>query len=427
MYVALEDTSGNVSVWPNPDGNAALVTNWTSWYSNIHDINAAGYPNPVKLEAISGFAIGFGMRCRQTGQTGEGGDGNVMFDNIGLYGPSCVPAFAPTADLDRDCDVDINDMDVFANDWLWAALPQHNLTYTVPHKAPVIWYKFNESSGITAADSGPGSYDANVINVGSVVWEPTGGRDGNHLGCINLNTLTSQNTRVEVPVAAFDFMADDAHYNNTGNGGSVSFSVWINADTTIGDLMTSSWAALFSVYDPNVNANLNELAAFSTPFSWSSQRAWFSQSPVGGTGVSVYCPRIAINNYGGRWNHWAAVKSEPNTLSVYCNGSLVGSSTGPEAPFFKLPIQSFRIGMRGMIWANWGKWSGKVQDFKVYDYALDANEVGYLATDGSGVVPILPLVSPANLKSSGDPNTEIVNFGDMAIMGQQWHTQILWP
>jgi hypothetical protein len=134
--------------------------------------------------------------------------------------------------------------------------------------------------------------------------------------------------------------------------------------------------------------------------------------------------------FGGKWNHWAAVKSEPNTLIVYCNGSEVVRATGADieaAPFFTLPIQSFRLGLRGGSWANWGKWSGEMQDFKVYDYALDANEVAYEATDGTGVVKFVPLVSNANFKSSGDPNTEIVNFSDLSVMGSQWHQIKLWP
>ncbi len=43
-----------------------------------------------------------------------GGDGNVMFDNIRLYSSKCTGLcrkYGPTADLDEDCDVDINDMD----------------------------------------------------------------------------------------------------------------------------------------------------------------------------------------------------------------------------------------------------------------------------------------------------------------------------
>jgi hypothetical protein len=118
-------------------------------------------------------------------------------------------------------------------------------------------------------------------------------------------------------------------------------------------------------------------------------------------------------------------------MLAYCNGSLVGTATST-TPLFTLPVQSIRIGMRGQSNANWGKWSGKVQDFKVFDYALSADEVAYLATDGTGVVGFIPLINSANFNKDGStsPNTDAnqkVNFGDLVIMGKQWHTQILWP
>jgi len=442
MYVAIEDTAGHVGIYLNPDPYAQQVTNWTTWYVNLYDINniahgfdSTGAPATVNLKAITGFAIGFGMRSNTIDSDGNDVNSIVWFDNIRLLAATCNPQFAKesglTADFDNDCDVDINDLDSFVNDWLWAAVPQHNITTTVPHKAPVIWYKFNESSGFTAADSGPGSYTADVCNTGDVMWEPTGGRNG--AGCLNFNAITSQNTRVEVPVAAFNFMADANHYSNGGNGGSISFSVWTNGvkkDVT----MTNNWCTVFSVY-PVGWGNGNGIAWLSLPSRWDNPLVDFQQMPAGSiNGVSAYGPLMPENYFGGRWNHWAAVKSEPNTLIAYCNGREIVRTTDVNAgvPFFKLPLQSFRIGMRGGSWANWGKWSGEMQDFKVYDYALDANEVGYLATDGTGIVGFIPLVCPANLNLDGaaspdtDPN-QIVNFGDLATMGKQWHTQVLWP
>jgi len=342
----------------------------------------------------------------------------VMFDNIRLYAATCIPSYAQaqglSADLDGDCDVDINDLSLLADDWLWTAVPQHSITTTVPHKAPVIWYKFNESSGITAADSASG-YTADVCGV--VVWEPTGGRNG--AGCITLNTLASNNSHVEVrdPNTAFGFL--------NSNDGSISLSVWINADSSLGNTINGSWASFFTVYD----STWTERTSFSIPWRWGDPRAWF-QSQNGNT---ITGPIMPDNYFGGRWNHWAAIKdAATNTMLVYGNGSLVGTATGATTPLFTLPVQSIRIGMRGQSYANWGKWAGKVQDFKVYDYALDANEVAYLATDGTGVVGFIPLISPANINTDGvaspatDPN-QAVNFGDLAIMGKQWHTQILWP
>jgi hypothetical protein len=337
-----------------------------------------------------------------------------MFDNIRLIVATCVPAFGPKADLDGDCDVDLGDLDVLANQWLWAAVPQHSITTTVPHKAPVIWYKFNESDGTTATDSASG-YTADVCGV--VVWEPTGGRNG--AGCITLNTIASDNSRIEVrdPNTAFGFL--------NSNGGSISLSVWINADSSLGNTINASWESFFTVYD----SNWIERTSFSIPWRWGDPRVWF-QSQSGNT---VMGPLMPDNYFGGRWNHWAAIKdADTNTMLAYCNGSLVGTATGANTPLFTLPVQSIRIGMRGQQYNNWGKWSGKAQDFKVYDYALDANEVAYEATDGTGVAGFIPLLSPANFNTDGsvspltDPN-QIVNFGDIAIMEKQWRTQILWP
>ncbi len=427
MYMALEDTAGNVGVVYNPDPNAQLILAWTQWFVGLNEFTG------VNTSAVKNFYVGMGQRCNY--YMSGGGDGNVMFDNIRLYAQTCNPSFADThglnADLDNDCDVDVNDLDYFANDWLWRAIPQHTITgITAPHKAPVLWYKFNETYGTIAADSGAGDHDANVLNTGDVVWEPTGGRNG--LGCLNLNTLINSNTHVEIPLSGLDFLSDSAHYNNTGNGGSLSFSMWINADPIVGDSMTNNWAGLITAYD-NVNDSYVERMTFAAPPSWQNPNVWFSQSPngEGGAGVATaYGPRVAFNNFGGRWNHLAAVKTEPNTLTVYCNGSVMVTTSSADveaAPLIKLPIVSLRLGMRGMQWANWGKWSGKIQDFQVFDYALDANEVGYLATDGTGVVPLLPILTPANFKTSGDENTEAVDLKDLSIMCDQWHKMVLWP
>ena len=126
-------------------------------------------------------------------------------------------------------------------------------------------------------------------------------------------------------------------------------------------------------------------------------------------------------------------------MKTYLNGNLIAHSdanglTGdPNAavygPLCADPnVSAFRIGTRG---GNWGMWNGYIQDFKVYDYNLTAGEVAYLATDGNGFT-FLPLVSPANINQDGSvsPMTDanqIIDFRDIAIMGKQWHTQILWP
>ncbi len=53
-------------------------------------------------------------------------------------------------------------------------------------------------------------------------------------------------------------------------------------------------------------------------------------------------------------------------------------------------------------------WAGKMNDFQVYDYALSAEEVECLATDGCTYVD--PLKSNANIKKDGTPAEQIVKL-----------------
>jgi hypothetical protein len=429
MYVAIEDTAGNVGVYDNPDGNAALATRWTQWYSSLNTIKTAGYPNVVNLGAVSNFYLGFGLRCLPGNDQGIGGDGNVMFDNIRLYASTCNPAFAPAADLDGDCDVDINDLLIFSNDWLKKAELRTFPTITAP-RAPVLWYKFNETSGTAVTDYGTADandYTGTVANLARNGWNTTGGRDANHLGCVYLPS--GGNSYISCPTSALSFMGDA---NHATDGGGITFSTWINADLTA----FGGWIYGFIVVK---DVNGNDATEIACPHHYNASGAdwekypwagWSKNEPNHGFGLG---PGTIGDNYGGRWNHWAFVKT-PHTVSWYCNGSLIGHEADTDAnngdpnisgPLFPLPVSAFTIGVGG--WG--GNWAGRINDFQVYDQALSAEEIAYLATDGTGQL-VLPLVSRSNFYLDGgtanDAN-QIVNFEDMSVMGDQWHQIKLWP
>ncbi|MGD0573065.1 MAG: hypothetical protein ABSB11_08610, partial [Sedimentisphaerales bacterium] len=118
MYVALEDTAGNVGVYLN-NPTAQLATAWTQWHISLKNINSAGQPNPVNLAAVSAFHLGFGGsgRCLPASSLGPGNDGNVMFDNIQLL-RGCDWPDAVSADFTGDCYVDLDDLIVMAQEWL---------------------------------------------------------------------------------------------------------------------------------------------------------------------------------------------------------------------------------------------------------------------------------------------------------------------
>jgi len=67
--------------------------------------------------------------------------------------------------------------------------------------------------------------------------------------------------------------------------------------------------------------------------------------------------------------------------------------------------------------------AGAVDDFRIYNYALNADEIACIATDGTGSIE-LPLVTPADMYPS-TPN--VVDFQDYALLANNWMLQQLWP
>jgi hypothetical protein len=115
MYIALEDTAGNVAIYQNEDPNAARTETWTTWLISLRDINAMGMSSPVKLSAVTGFAMGFGVRCNFESL---GGDGNVMFDNIRLYAGCWRSGPPEDPDLDSNGTINLQDLAWMAEYWL---------------------------------------------------------------------------------------------------------------------------------------------------------------------------------------------------------------------------------------------------------------------------------------------------------------------
>jgi hypothetical protein len=206
--------------------------------------------------------------------------------------------------------------------------------------------------------------------------------------------------------------------------------------------MQPSWNGLFGVWNGAVTLETLEVhcpAPLLHSADTSGPRTNFIKRTPSATASAF---NMHAGDYGGKWNHWAFTKSD-YSLKVYHNGTLMGHTdanqnwkTGdpvdPNAnvygPLFDPNTGAFRIGSRG---GNWGNWNGYMQDFQTYDYCLTDGEVAYLALDGADHI-FVPLISTANLNFDGSTSpltdiNQIVNFGDLAIMEKQWHTQQLWP
>jgi len=441
MYVALQDTAGNVGVYVNQDANVLQEAAWKSWFVSLKDINSASSP-VTKLEDVNAFVLGIGTRC--SGYP-PGNDGNMLFDNIALYAQTCNPTFAHTtggltADLDNSCTVDINDLDVFAAQWL-ARAETLSFVITAP-SAPLVWYRFN-ASDVNALVSDYGTADANdytgsIVGIKPVTWQPTGGRNGD--GCLNLVSGGQANA----PNPTYVRIPGQSLYNITqaADGGSTTFAFWINADVTAPEY--TQWNGLIG-WTVERDEQL-ETHCPSPITNGLTGCNYIKKGTVRGiTVLNIYGHAVNADNFGGRWNHWVFVK-EPTSMRVYMNGQIYerrdanGIAGDPNAnvagkifepnatdPYLEGGTSGFIMGVRaGNAYFGWGNWAGKIDDFQMYNYALSDAEIDYLATDGTGEI-FLPLVSASNINNSGTPQQQIVNFPDLSTMCDQWLKTIVWP
>lgn len=225
-------------------------------------------------------------------------------------------------------------------------------------------------------------------------------------------------------------MSDSNHTAGQTYGG-VTFSAWIEGDIDAPEF--NGWIYGFiDIRSTDGNEVWMACPHHHSKLDWSANNSWAGWSrnyPGWSEG-----PSTIASNYGYHWNHWAWVKS-PTALQWYCNGSLIGQELStdanngdaniPSAPLWTMPVSEFSIGEYG--WG--GTWVGRIADFQVYDYALSANEIDYLTTNGTGQI-IVPINTKANLYLDGgtaSDGNQIVNFEDLSVMGSQWHQQQLWP
>jgi len=291
------------------------------------------------------------------------------------------------ADLDSDGDVDSQDMGLFADEWLHTGL-----NIDGPN-SPVLWYKFNQTSGTNVPDQ-TGSFPGTVQNLGAQTWEPGAGYDGN--GCINLTN--GSHTYVTVPPQALNFAAAA-----TG----VTFSAWVK--TYIQYPPSGEWPELFDAWIDSNEVFQTFCPTPIPPTYASGPQVHFN---VGANGVGS--ATLDINDLADDWHHYVFVKDTlADTMSIYYDGQVLAHSTNATGPMFPVPVSRFYIGTRDQ-W--WGYWVGRIDDFRIYNYALSAEEVTWITTDGTGEI-LLPLDSPANLYKS---SPEIIDFRDFARFAEDW-------
>ena len=128
-----------------------------------------------------------------------------------------------------------------------------------------------------------------------------------------------------------------------------------------------------------------------------------------------------------RWVHYAFIKSfSKGYMRIFRDGSMIAqiAAVASETPVAD-GIEGFAsIGAWRWSGGTGGYYSGWIDDFRIYGYALEPNQVLYLAVQGGTATSPMTQGLLTNAEVTGDGK---VNFSDMAVMARYWLQQVTWP
>jgi hypothetical protein len=385
MYVGLEDTSGIGSYsevrygdGEDEDVNDIVIAEWQEWnipLSSFTDVN---------LKSMDKLYIGFGERYYYL----PGGSGGVGFDDIRLYQPTCVPSKAkPDYDLNYDCIVDFGDVEIIAGEWLKSDV---NLGVVIkPPDANLLgWWQLDDGAGPDVWDSSDYWNTGIIETIDSNVWWVAGRGDVNY-------ALDFDGGRVLV--------SDATELRPTDQ---VTASTWVNYP--IGQ---DSARVVVKGADDRETYELEVSGTDELIFR------------VREDGNDTQLTKHDVSSSDLELNEWIHIAGtyDGNDLKCYINGELKESDT-IGAIVLSQDTNDLAIGNRSDDTDR--PFEGIIDDVRVYDYGLSAEEVAYLATDGTG---ILAVQSIANLINDESPGQRAVNLRDFAELADSWLEEKLYP
>lgn len=394
LYLKLTDNSGHTAKIFYPDPNIEREDLWLPWHVWRIDLTGAAFTSLNKAN-IASITIGVGDSANPAPQIDPSRD-MMYFDDIRLYPSSCTgdANYGPVGDLTGDCHVDYNDVNALANVWLQSS---QTITATTPSSTGLTgWWKFDESSGNTSADSSGNNHPAG-IGVG-VSRSIAGGVDGS-------NALSFS--------GAGDVTINKAAISTFNTQCTISF--WANGDSSL-----PTW----------VNSNPEHISgAF---FSYGTNHCLLAAIPYDMQGTVIWSAGTSWNNgigkvadspsvLKGQWNHWAFTKnSTSGEMKIYLNGQLWHSGTGETLGINGAGSSRVRIGSYNSV----DFYKGKMDEVRMYNRELSQAEIVSLANKTSVTQP---LTYPAFFIDSVLSKDGQITLKDYAVMANHWLEKKMWP
>jgi len=375
MYVGIKDGGGTSAkvgygAGEGEDSTDIQRADWHEW-----NIPLSEFTN-VTLSNVTNLYIMFG----ESGGSTPGGSGTVYFDDIRLYPPKCVPAYGPEYDFSGNCVVDVADVGILAAQWLET---DAYVATQAPTSSPVGWWKFDEGSGTSCADSSVNGNNGTIDRAG-YTWVA---------GKIGSNALELNGARVLVPDAT---VLRPANY--------ITVMAWINYAEPTGYTAR--------VVTKGVDESNHENFAIQVGDDGFS---WFVRDPNTDL-FSTDSDRVLWHN---EWIHLAG-SYDGSAVKCYINGRFDCSLT-PGPTSLQQDSNSLCIGDAVDVDRAF---FGKVDDVRVYNVALPDEQIAHIATGGTGYVS---LPSEFDVYDSEPAGSRAINFRDYALVMQTWLEEKLWP
>jgi hypothetical protein len=259
------------------------------------------------------------------------------------------------------------------------------LGFGLANAALVSHYTFDETTGSVAADSGPAAAPGAI---GSNVVLGTPGKFGT---AFTFNNDASQNGIVD--------MANAASFAAINTSQAVTVSVWMNWTSSTDNRDT----AVFLGNDTVSDRYLDVGATGGT--NTANLGGVFGRTR--GTGFPSLLASSGLNN--GQWHHIAYTSNAATEVTeLYVDGVLVASTT---TPAFAFPtFNNFEVGRLGRS-SPTDAFAGSVDELRIYDSVLTAQEIATLAQGPTGD-PALSLASTVSFTTGGAPTTLSVPFSN---------------
>jgi len=406
ICVKLKDSAGNEAVrylgdpcdaaMSGLDPNLAQNLEWTEVFLNLNGFTS---PDVVDLSKVSEIAIGVEAPAKTSSKT------ILYVDNLRLYLAGCHPLYLwSDTDFNADCITNLSDVDILVRTGNWL-MSNWDVTPAAAGAGPVLKYDFDGD----VTDSSGNGYDATIYDTNGIEW--AAGHLAENPGALVFDGNTTEVNNI--PLAALSTVSDE-----------VTVSFWMYGSAETGSR---------TVVDGCLSGGQFDDRALTFMFIGSG-----SNLAIGNDGYpndpnlnSISSGTLQTTDIIDQWNHYAVVKDcDANHMAIYVNGELVGSEKYPGRRSFSarnIPVANITRMVIGDNVRGDDEFSGMLDDFRIYDYAMTQGQVAGLA--GKVAVFTQPLERLLQTGYNYNPDVfddDMIDFKDYAMVAKMWLVELLY-